>query len=249
LLESLAIRFSNALITHSSFHLGELARHLPSGIIRRFSIVEHAVPGPLIETLQVNQSSTCDPRVKFLYVGRFEARKGLDILVEAISLVTSHLENCEFHIVGSDTLDCEVLSETHKDILLSSPNVFLLGQLSYADLQLCYQKCDILVFPSRYESFGLVIAEAMSYGLPSIAFRVGGVPSVIENGVSGLLVDSIDSHSLANAMVCLARNPAFLKKLSEGATAAYLSRFTSSILAANSLCLYKSLRHSVNGHG
>jgi len=65
------------------------------------------------------------------------------------------------------------------------------------------KRSDIFVSASESESFGLVFAEAMSFGLPIVACRVGGIPEVIEDGKTGLLVEANDPDSLARALLTL----------------------------------------------
>ncbi|WP_200293734.1 glycosyltransferase family 4 protein [Rhodospirillum rubrum] len=77
--------------------------------------------------------------------------------------------------------------------------------------------CDFIILPSDNEAFGLVILEAASQGLPCIGTDSGGVPEVIEDGRSGLLVAKGDAPALAGAMRRLADDPALCASLGEGA--------------------------------
>jgi len=69
-----------------------------------------------------------------------------------------------------------------------------------------YKDCAILVVPSRYESFGMVFLEAMRYGTPVISCRAGGIPEVVEDGVTGILVPVEDVDKLALAIIDLLTN-------------------------------------------
>src|SRR5690606_23577848 len=80
-----------------------------------------------------------------------------------------------------------------------------------------YRAADLLLLPSRSESFGLVAAEAQSCGLPVIAARTGGLSDVICDGVSGLLVDGWDPADHAAAALEVLTDPLVEKRLREGA--------------------------------
>jgi len=62
---------------------------------------------------------------------------------------------------------------------------------------------------------GVAILDAMAYGLPAIASRVGGIPDIVEDGVSGLLVPPADPQALAHAIERLARDPAYARQLAD----------------------------------
>jgi glycosyltransferase involved in cell wall biosynthesis len=74
------------------------------------------------------------------------------------------------------------------------------GVVGLKDLEKFYSEADIFVLPSLYEPFGIVFAEAMSFGLPIIATRVGGIPELVEDGENGFLVPPKDVNSLADAI-------------------------------------------------
>ena len=66
--------------------------------------------------------------------------------------------------------------------------VNFVGSISQSELADFYRAADVLIFPSYYESFGLVALEAMASGTPVVASRVGGLPKLIRNGETGYLV-------------------------------------------------------------
>ena len=80
----------------------------------------------------------------------------------------------------------------------------------YGDEKIEELKCaDALVFPTYYpgETFGLVLLEAMEYGLPCISTNVGGIPTVVDNGVTGFLIEPMEVEKLADKMKWLINNP------------------------------------------
>jgi glycosyltransferase involved in cell wall biosynthesis len=83
-------------------------------------------------------------------------------------------------------------------------NVEFMGRLGYEDLLTFYEKARMLVVPSVwFEPFGMVAADAMALGLPVIASRIGGLPDVVEDGVTGLLFEPGNAHDLAEKIAHL----------------------------------------------
>ena len=80
-----------------------------------------------------------------------------------------------------------------------SPRIHMLGYVSRADLDSLYRSADALVFPSRYEGFGLPILEAQAYGLPVICSNVTAIPEVAGDGA--LLIDPLNPGDWVDAMI------------------------------------------------
>jgi glycosyltransferase involved in cell wall biosynthesis len=151
-----------------------------------------------------------------LFVGRIEKRKGVDALVRSIPLVLEHVPEASFRFVGRDTFphdgECQFSGQAQdsytKKLLESLPEgcrskVEFTGYVTNEVLQQCYQQCDVFVAPSLYESFGLIYLEAMAYGKPVIGCRVGGVPEIISDGDTGLLIELNDHEQCAHAIITL----------------------------------------------
>jgi glycosyltransferase involved in cell wall biosynthesis len=124
--------------------------------------------------------------------------KGIDILLKAAHKVLQIRKNVVFHI-GGDGKDKESFQRLAQELNIGG-NVMWLGRLSRTDALYEYQHCDCFVLPSRYETFGIVYAEANACGKPVIATKCGG-PECIVNENNGLLVDVDDIQGLANAML------------------------------------------------
>ncbi len=103
-----------------------------------------------------------------------------------------------------------------------------------------YQAADVLVMPSRSESFGLVAAAAQACGLPVVAAAVGGLPSVIADGGSGILMDGHDADAYAKALWSILSDPTEAARLSEGALR-FSERFSWPATANRLLELYAGI--------
>jgi glycosyltransferase involved in cell wall biosynthesis len=138
-----------------------------------------------------------------LYIGSMIDRKRVDVLLRAFAIVRSRCSAARLTLVGGGPLEGE-LRRLATDLQLEDAVRFtgLIIQYPFDEL-----KCsDIFVSASESESFGLVFAEAMSFGLPIVACRVGGIPEVVEDGKTGLLVGANEPDSLARALLTLLKD-------------------------------------------
>lgn len=140
---------------------------------------------------------------RILFVGNFRSGiKGLNFLQRAVAMVP----NVELHVVGEG----EPVPDN---------NTVYYGALRGADLLSEFHEADILVLPSvcATESFGMVLVEAMACGVPVIGSNVGGIPTVITDKKTGLLVPPADAEALAIAIADLLDNPQKAAKLAANA--------------------------------
>ncbi len=140
--------------------------------------------------------------LRILFVGRLEHRKGIDVLLDAIPKVVPRKRPIEYIIVGDPGVPapsgggCMERFIERQDRLPENIKVAFAGRVSESSLYPFYADCDIFVAPSRFESFGLVFLEAMMFGKPVVGCDAGGMPEVIEDGVSGYLAKPGDVDSL-----------------------------------------------------
>ena len=174
-------------------------------------------------------------KLTVLYVGRLEKRKGIQDLFAAIPQVVQRVPNVEFIIAGADnSIHDGFQSQTGMDYFtFFSRNypeylskVRFLGGVSEEQLSSLYQNCDLFVAPSLYESFGLIYLEAMNYAKPVIGCRAGGVPEVVDDGVTGYLVDPNSPKQLAEAIVTLLKSPRLLYEYGLAGRQRLLDHFT-----------------------
>lgn len=199
-------------------------------------VVPHGIePVPDAATRPYPTDRAADAPVTILYVGRLEKRKGIADLFAAIPKVLAAAPQARFVIAGADnSLNDGFLARTsrtypdwfaerHPGLL---DRVAFKGQVSDAELAALYQSCDLFVAPSLYESFGLIYLEAMNYAKPVIGCRAGGIPEVVDDGISGSLVDPESPGQLAQAILALLRSPMRLRQFGLAGRAQLLERFT-----------------------
>jgi glycosyltransferase involved in cell wall biosynthesis len=143
------------------------------------------------------------------FVGWLLPIKGPMHLLRAMSRVWSAHPEVSLVLVGKGDLDVDLRAEALH--LNADHRVKFLGWRD--DIEEIMQIFDILVLPSLNEGMGRVVVEAMAAGKPVIASRVGGIPDLVENEKTGLLVPPADEDALAAAIVRLIKNPQDARKM------------------------------------
>ena len=170
--------------------------------------------------------------LRVLFVGRLESRKGIDVLLHAARHVLARHPQVHLDIVGNDRIP-RPEGGTYREGFDADPaaepireRVRFHGAVAEERLRGFYQACDILVTPSRFESFGLMLVEGMMFGKPVIGCRAGGMVEVVEDGVSGLLAEPGDVDSLTTCFERLILDAALRARLGAAARARYEAAFT-----------------------
>jgi glycosyltransferase involved in cell wall biosynthesis len=108
-------------------------------------------------------------------------------------------------------------------------------------LQSYYTQMDIVAIPSRFEGFGLTAIEAMSYGIAVVASRVDGLMEVVEDSVSGILVQSEDPSEFANAIITLLQDPSKRQQIGVNGYNRVKATFAYNIYQKTITNIYKTL--------
>jgi hypothetical protein len=116
-----------------------------------------------------------------------------------------------------------------------------MGRVSEDTLQTLYESCDLFVAPSLYESFGLIYLEAMNYAKPVIGCQAGGIPEVVDHGVTGLLVEPEAPAALAEAITSLLASPVELYEMGVAGRQRLLDEFTHLQMARNFERIYRAV--------
>jgi phosphatidylinositol alpha-1,6-mannosyltransferase len=151
-----------------------------------------------------------------LTVGRWDSAeqyKGADTLIAALPRILQAIPDASLVLVG-DGNDRLRLEQLARDSGISEHTHFL-RRLQPEQLFACYANCDLFALPSRGEGFGLVFLEAMACAKPVIGGMHGGIPDIVENGVTGLLVPHGDAGRLAQALESLLTDPNLAREIGE----------------------------------
>src|SRR5207247_5934205 len=165
-------------------------------------VPRRVVPEPTARPAAGAAPPAPDGRGPVLFVGRLVERKGVAHLIEAIARLGSRGPRLEIVGEGPERPGLEALAAR----LGVVDRVVFRGKIPPDELQASYARAAVCVLPSVLdargdtEGLGVVLLEAMNHGTPVIASRVGGIPDIVEDGVSGLLVPPGDADALAAAV-------------------------------------------------
>ena len=140
-----------------------------------------------------------------LFIGGDPKRKGLDIAVEAIKILADRWQNLRLLVVGT------------KDSESQNGRIIHLGKVSSDRLPLVYSAADFLIFPSRYEGFGLVVLEAIASGLPVIVSNKTPAAEVIKNWEEGVIINGFNPENYAEAIWTLLQKKDISEKIKKNA--------------------------------
>ena len=171
-------------------------------------------------------------------IGRICRQKGVDTFVEAAIQICPRVPGARFVVVG-DAEDGTLTRDlrARADAAGLSDRIIFAGHLDgIADL---YAALDLLAAPSRWEGFGLVLAEAMAAGVPVVASSVGGIPGVI--GDAGRLVPADDVDALGHEIVSLLTDRGARERL-VAAGRRQVSRFDWAASASRLAAIYAGLQ-------
>lgn len=135
--------------------------------------------------------------VLLLYVGRLSAEKEITQILSVLEAIP----NSRLALVG----DGPYRSELEK--IFAGTNTYFVGYLQGEELASAFASSDAFMFPSRTETLGLVLLEAMAAGCPVVAANSGGIPDIVTDGVNGYLYDPVDQDGLVKATQRLLENP------------------------------------------
>ncbi len=258
--EALPVRRSDLLFAHSAEHARVVAHRLGLPVL----------PDPM----PLGSAARADPRAldnrggaqndagDLLFVGALSARKGFDIAVEGFARALPDLPpSTRLTVAGKDTQSGPGHG-SYRDTVLGElgeharSRIDMLGWVSDEQLSHLYRSCQLVVAPSRYESFGLPLIEAMQYGKAVIGTTAGGMPEVVTDGQEGVLVPPGDASALASALSRLVNDDALRQQCERAAAERFEREFTQDAFAARVEDGYRKAIHArtsgpprLNGRG
>ena len=199
--ESEVIGCSDVILSNSSFETDQLVSHYgadPSRIEIVPPGVDHSIFNPACKS-EARRLLNLSEQKTLLFVGRIQPLKGVDLAISTLAELED--KDARLILIGSSSgmegpSEQRRITKMVKELGLTNRVLFVEPQ-PQEKLVNWYRAADVLLMPSRSESFGLVALEAAACGLPVVASEVGGLQTIVENGLSGYLINDRDPWSYA----------------------------------------------------
>jgi len=181
-------------------------------------------------------------RATVLFAGGITRRKNVLGLIQAIELLRRDVVGIELRIAGGvrDEQYYETLEHFVSEHSLQQ-EVRFLGQLSEPALCEEYERCTVVASASHEETAGMIFQQAMAAGVPVVATRAGGIPSIVTDDQSGILIAPDDLRQLAEALRVTLGDPARRSRFADAGRRIALERFTATRAAARTLEVYRGM--------
>jgi glycosyltransferase involved in cell wall biosynthesis len=240
------LRHYGAVISISGYVEQRLARFFGADSPRLWTIydgVDEALFNPGVDSANLRQKLGLTGKRVILYSGRMTEKKGVQHLLKAFVLASRKSPELALVYCGRGDLEPELRTMSQEMGL--GGKVFFAGPIPHLELPPYYAMCDVLAVPSTYENLGLAPLEAMSTGKPVVASDTGGLPEIVENMKTGLLVPPGDPQALAEALLTITQDEGLAFSLGSAGRKAVLERFTLDRCAEATIGVYRSvLRHA-----
>ncbi len=178
----------------------------------------------------------CEDEVLFLFCGRLEKQKGVDILLDAIAKMDKEVQ-FKVALCGAGDLRKELNEQA--DRLGIQHRLHWLGWQS--EVSQFYAAADIYIMPSRWESFGLVFLEAMNYEMPILSTKTQAIPEVVADKICGLLSDNENSDQLAENMLLLLSDKELALKMGREGKKRLNNLFTFNTFIQSHMIIYEKM--------
>ena len=228
------------LISISPYVEEEVARI--GGFKGRVFRIENPVADEYFTDNKENEEAT------ILYAGRVIPRKGLLTLLQAVAQVQREIPEVRLRVAGETDSAPDYVTACRRFIERHglTDAVAFLGSLNMQQMVEEYARCRVLALTSKQETAPVAIAEAMAAGRPVVATRVCGVPYIVEDGASGLLVEYGDVGGLALALLRLLSDPPLRARLGQRGRELADTRFRVETVASLTKQAYLQLASSSN---
>jgi glycogen(starch) synthase len=171
------------------------------------------------------------------FVGRLVYEKGVQTVIEAMTLILNKIPNVTFVVAGSGPHMNQLKSLV--DVFNLEDKVKFTGHIDTDMLSAFYKSADLTVVPSLYEPFGMVVLESMAMGTPTIVADTGGLSEIVVHEETGLKFEPGNPESLADAMLRILTDKELAERLTSDAKAYLGDRYNWDRIASATLEVYR----------
>ena len=196
-----------------------------------------------LENREANQSDVCtaienlEAEIKLLYVGEFMPRRHLKFMGDIIAELKKRGRECKLIMIGKSNTDYGKGVKEYFENNNLNDNVYYVDRIEQRYLSRVYKACTAFLFPSTYEIFGMVLMEAMYFGLPVISCENGGSTMLIKNGINGFVENELNSKKWAEKIIQI--KDGTIADISTNARNTILNRFTWDALVSQFIQVYE----------
>lgn len=209
--------------------------------LARFGVASRSIVNPISVRGDDGPAGPSTNGLRLLFVGSYGKAKGCDELVDALARARTRGTQASLRLVGKEMYEGEeaMLRKQVEELGLDEA-VHFAGRREAAELAEEYRSADVICLPSKREVLPMALLEAMSFGVPALASPVGGIPDIIEDGVSGVLVPNGDVDRLAAEIERLHAEPETRRRLAGAARERVLALTEPEQIAAQWRTLYRA---------
>jgi glycosyltransferase involved in cell wall biosynthesis len=213
-----ALRQAKAVTASSHFLAGECEKYL--GPRDRVRVVPFGV-----DTDYFAPRPARSPREEVVigFVKHLEPYYGVEDLVVAFEEVVTRYPDARLIIAGDGSLRSSLRQKVHSKGL--GELVEFLGQIPQHAVRDVLAQCDVFAMPSLREALGVAAIEALAMGVPVVATQVGGIPEIVKDGITGLLVPAMSPDALAEALLYLVEDEALRRQMGREGRQDVLERY------------------------
>jgi glycosyltransferase involved in cell wall biosynthesis len=198
---------------------------------------------PAVDPTNLRQHLGLRDKKVILYSGRLTEKKGAHHLLKAFSILCKESPGVGLVYCGRGAMEAE-LKGMAKDLGVANRVIFT-GPVPHHELARYYAMCNVLAVPSTYENLGLAPMEAMSAGRSVVASGTGGLPEVVENMRTGVLVPPGDPEALADALLRVISDDELASRLGTAGRSRVLEKFSLERCTDATIAVFESvLRHA-----
>ncbi len=207
-LQNFVVRNADIITANTKSTSDELVGRFPE-YSSKVKIIPMGANSDFFKKLKIKKPAKYSKNKLLLFVGRLSDQKGLQYLIDALPEVIRKEPTAKLLVIGEGPFKSELKKKINENKI--NGYVRFLGSLPSSDIVKYHNYADIFILPSLSnktgtEALGLALMEAMSSGCAVVGTKVGGIPSLIQNGVNGILVQQKDSKQLADAIISLLKN-------------------------------------------
>jgi glycosyltransferase involved in cell wall biosynthesis len=180
---------------------------------------------------------TPSEKPELIFWGRMEDEKGVRELLQALAIVAKKIPALKLTLVGEGNRLDDYKQQVRKLGLI--PKIIMPGWRSIEEIQQLVAKASAAVLPSRIESFGLSVAEAQGAGVPVIATHAGALKEIVEDGITGTLVEQENPKALADAICRVLENGEKFRLMAEAGRENARQKFSWDLAAQKLIALYR----------